>query len=748
MKKDTHTLRLLLGPALALALAASATAQQSAAKPSPSPQKSADAKTQSSTPKAGGEAGDYTVTSSIEIGYRGLRVDGDLNKYQSDLNYKTGPRLFDTSFLLKAKEGKRALFDDLLVTSTGWGADPYGHVRVSAENSKWFRFDGQFRRFRYFNFLDNFANPSTANATGTVVVPASKVTGKQGFDVRQKVGDFNLTLLPKNDRVRVVFGYSPERYSGLTYTTYHAGGGEFFLPALSDSRANEFRVGADWRLGPVSFSLLKGFRRFTDDSAINFSGVATNYLATTATNIATVKGFVRQQPTRGSTDYTRFSAHTLLAKKLDMTGRFIYSKSTSNVNFLEAITGVNWNTRATVPGQNYAPPNVLTNSSLTYNDKVKKPNVLGDFGVTFLATDKLRLSNTFRFETFHIDGATFYNSAFYITRNGTALPPLQATGTLGTSKITSFRKITDTVEGDYQFNDRYAAHFGYRYGTRRETTFYDGYNPGAVLPAVVPNPENDVEQNHTNVFFGGLKARPAKGLTVFFDAERGTADNIFTRVGEYNYTNFRARARWTPTRRLSLNFSLVTKDNSDPSVVDGISIADFGVSQKSRVFTSSVDYSPNARFSFSGGYDYDWVTSDAVIKYAYAVPPATTTQGAITGHSLYYMRNNYFFIDTVAHLLPRWTLYAAYRINKDAGQGGLLPNPTGGRLVTSYPMSYQSPEARLSFRMNHRVEWNAGYQYYNYNESDLLRTGQSVRAQNYHAHLPYVSLRIYFGGEH
>ena len=74
--------------------------------------------------EAGEDAGDYTVISSIEFGYRGLQVVGDLNKYQSDLNYKAGPRLFDTSFLMRSKDGKGGLFDTLLVTSTGWGADP------------------------------------------------------------------------------------------------------------------------------------------------------------------------------------------------------------------------------------------------------------------------------------------------------------------------------------------------------------------------------------------------------------------------------------------------------------------------------------------------------------------------------------------------------------------------------------------------------------------------------------------------
>jgi hypothetical protein len=51
----------------------------------------------------------------LEFGYRGLRVDGDLNNYQSDLNYKAGPRVFDCSFLLKSTDGKAGMFETLVV---------------------------------------------------------------------------------------------------------------------------------------------------------------------------------------------------------------------------------------------------------------------------------------------------------------------------------------------------------------------------------------------------------------------------------------------------------------------------------------------------------------------------------------------------------------------------------------------------------------------------------------------------------
>jgi hypothetical protein len=52
----------------------------------------------------------------------------------------------------------------------------------------------------------------------------------------------------------------------------------------------------------------------------------------------------------------------------------------------------------------------------------------------------------------------------------------------------------------------------------------------------------------------------------------------------------------------------------------------------------------------------------------------------------------------------------------------------------------------LAIRLNRHLDWNLGYQYYAYNESNIINNfPASPRAQNYHAHLPYMSLRFYFG---
>jgi hypothetical protein len=735
MKRNiTNLLRILLGPSLGLALVTVASAQQPS--PSPTPKKSTAAKTKTPA-EAGEDMGDYTVISSIEVGYRGLKVVGDNNKYRSDLNYKAGPRLFDSSFLIRSKDGKGSLFDSLLVTSTGWGGDPYGNLRLSAEKPKWYRFDATYRKFKYFRFLNNLANPNWIFSPASFSVPPNPVTGEHGYNTNTEMGDFDLSILPKSEGIRFNIGYSPERYSGPASTNYHVGGNDFNFQSQLRSRANDFRVGADGKVGPIDFSFLQGFRRFRDDSFTNLGatpGINLNPAATFFTS------FNRNEPTRGHINYTRFSAHTLAAKKLDMTARIIYSMATSDSVFTENLTGRNFNTRITGLPAAYNPPNTLNLGQYNITGRASRPNTIADLGVTYLATDKLRISNTFRVETFQINGGDRYTAAFFIT-SGAGVPqaPLiinNGGAGFASYRVTKYRKVQDTIEGDYQISAHYSMHFGYRYASRRIEEIESGYAINTNVPTLV-TPADDVETNHTNAFFGGFKARPVKGWTVFFDAEHGTADNVFTRIGNYDYTNIRAKSRYAPNRKVSWNVTVITRDNANPSEIAGVLLTDFGVDTKTRLFTSSVDVVPSSKVSFSVGINHNWINSDAVIDYFY------NSIRHPVGHSLYFSRNNFFFFDTVAQLHPRVSLYATWRINKDTGQGHRVSDPTGtpGTLITSYPMSFQSPEVRLTFKINRQVDWNVGYQYYSYLESPFV----GPRPQNYHAHMPYTSLRFYIG---
>src|SRR5215831_3473094 len=320
--------RIVGGVALGLILVGGVTRAQS---PSPSPTPAPPTDQAPTDQTVGLHSGNFTIVSSMEFGYRGQRVDGDINKFKSDLNYKAGPRLFDTSFLMKSNNGGQGEpFDTFLITSTGWGADPSGNVRIDVENPKWYRFEGQYRRFKYYRFLNNIANPTWLFSPNPT--PANPVTGLHGFDTRTTMGDFDLTILPKNELIRFSVGYSPERYEGPSYTNYHNGGNDFWLLNNLKSRADDWRIGADGKVSILDWTFVQGFRRFRDDSVIP-AGVGLNRNA--STSVAQLTTFLRHEPQRGSTDFTRFSVHSLINEKLDITARGIYSRSTANSTYIE-----------------------------------------------------------------------------------------------------------------------------------------------------------------------------------------------------------------------------------------------------------------------------------------------------------------------------------------------------------------------------------------------------------------------------
>jgi hypothetical protein len=51
----------------------------------------------------------------------------------------------------------------------------------------------------------------------------------------------------------------------------------------------------------------------------------------------------------------------------------------------------------------------------------------------------------------------------------------------------------------------------------------------------------------------------------------------------------------------------------------------------------------------------------------------------------------------------------------------------------TFPLSFESPLARLSLKLTPKLRWNAGYQYYRYHERFSDR-------QNYRAHTGFTSL--------
>jgi len=702
MRKQTGPRCHLLWLAAILAFGAVATrAQQAASTSTPKPTTSSSSST-SNEPVATDDLGSYNVIASVEFGVRGLSVSGNDNKYRSDLNYGNGVRLFDSSFLLRNKEGKGGAFDEFLVTTSGWGGDPFGGTRVSVEKSGLYRFDANVRRSRYFNALTSFANPLNARV------------GQHTSNTRHNFSDFDFTALPENRKVRFYLGYSRDMREGPGTTTARFSGDEYAIVSNTEARANDFRAGIDANVLGFDLSLLQGARYFHDNT--NYTVSLTNP-GNNTTNTSRIDRLFRETPAQGTHFWTRFSAHRLFAEKLDFTARYIYLSARSRYSLFEQTTGRQSNGNLAVP------------QTATSRGEAKRPSSIGDIGLTFLATNKFRISNTFRYDNFRINGE---EPLVDVLRQTTlAGAPLATVTTVSLfARTTNYRRFMNTVEADYQFSPSYSVHAGYRFTDRHiQLASLDR------TTTLLTDSETVDNQTHAAIF--GFKARPVKAWTIYFDGEHGNADSVFIRIGNNDFTNFRVRNRVNISDKLSFNVALITRDNTNPADVITSPNVPFGtppgaldVNVKSRHFTSSVDWTPNAKFSLSSGYTHMRVTSIAGIL----LPISSQRR---VGESQYYSRENFFFFNAFFRPTSRLTFYAGYHINKDEGQGDRV-SPSNVILIDSYPMSFQSPEARVTLRLTRRLDWNVGYTYYNYQDKFFA-------VQNYHSHLPYTSLRIYFG---
>ena len=132
--------------ALIILAAAISVAQDStsAAGQSSTAQSSSKAAT-SKKPAEGMEAGGYRIQQSVELGYRFTSVDGSGAVYNTFVNLHDGPRVLDQTLSMQSLD-HTGLFDDLYLSSFGFGGDPNDAARLRVTKAKWYNLTAEIGR--------------------------------------------------------------------------------------------------------------------------------------------------------------------------------------------------------------------------------------------------------------------------------------------------------------------------------------------------------------------------------------------------------------------------------------------------------------------------------------------------------------------------------------------------------------------------------------------------------------------------
>ncbi|HUQ90460.1 MAG TPA: hypothetical protein VM120_02185 [Bryobacteraceae bacterium] len=613
----------------------------------------------------------YNILNSFELGYRWHTVDGNLGKYRSDVNYGNGLRLLGSQLRINSREGHGRFFDDISLTTQGLGNDPYQSSNLRIEKNKLYRYDSLWRLNEYFNPGLTIAN------------------GQHLFNTRRQFQDHDLTLLPQS-AFKVFIGYSRNSQSGPALTTFQAfesRGDEF--PLFSDvrRRRSEVRLGGELSLMGFTLNLLHGWDHFKEDNPISLFAPSPG---NNTTDNTTLSAFRRTEPYSGDSPYWR-AVLIRNAKRFGMNAR--YSSVSGRRDFLvdELATGTDRLTSA-------------RNRQVLIAGQGSRPVTNANLNLSYTPSDRLTITNHTGFSNTRMDG----NGSYREINNAVANDAIVNFQFLG------IRTIETLTDATYSLTSQVGVYGGYHFSTRRIRS-REGQTISSFTDVF------SVEQdNRLHSGLAGLRFRPLKPLTIQMNVELGRADQPFFPISEKKYHAINGRVQY---KAKSVLISAQTKTFYNTNSVNL-----FAHSARSRQHSLDASWSARPWLSLDAGYSK--IHLDTITGIAYFASSQLQN-----GRSLYLSNLHAGTFAARFSLVKRADLYVGYSIIKDTGDGRPSLASDIFYNAQTFPLSYQSPSARLSIRLRNRLRWNAGYQLYSYHEDFYQLT-----YQNYRAHTGYTSL--------
>jgi hypothetical protein len=558
-----------------------------------------------------------------------------------------------------------AWFDFLRADVSNAGGDQAQRFSLRMDKTRYYKFDGQVRRFYYYRNLANIAN------------------NQHKFDYRQQVSDFNLKLFPQR-AFKINLGYGRSMGKGPSLTTYNTNSDQYTIDGNARWEANDYRAGFDASVNSWNFFgeyMYRGFRNDTEQ----FQNAASNS-GNIITDTSVLRFFDRDTPIRSSSVIVRGSVSGNVGNRMHVLLQGMHNDEDMDVNQYELVNATTTS-------------NATLTRLLLVTGEAKRPSTSADALISVDVHENVLLSNTARYYHYRIPGNLSSSTASTTrTAAGVVTNGLDTTIFRHTTDVTSY---WNTLQLQFGRGRSFTGNIGWRYTFRDVKQLGNTVNTGS-RPGTEETDETDRE--NTNTFIGGLRMRPVERVNFFLDYERGSADNVFIRVSPLDFQRFRARVNIGITNSLSLHNSFIATDRTNPTP-QVKNDSDY------RSFATTLMWEPEARFWINGGYNYDSVNSVANIAFS-------TGSVLNIGTSRYYSRQHLVFLDSRVGVTNRLDLFLVYRYIRDLGAPDFIPFfiPAPNNFISELPMKRHNPEARLAFRINNHATANVSYRHYSYNE--------------------------------
>lgn len=733
------------------------------------------ANAQNATGKEGVENGNYNYQGSFEFGYRFVNTNGSDAVYNTFVDQRQGLRLFDETLSMRSLDHQGFLFDNLFLSSFGWGGDPENATRLRISKNKWYNFNANFRRDQNvwdYNLLANPLNPTN---------PFIQLNDSphQMRTVR-RMYDYNVTIMPQS-AVRFRLGYTRNNMEGPAFSTIHEGTDALLfqntrtlldgyqaavdiklLPRTSisyDQFLQYYRGDTSWAdrnltfqlsdLSPVDAGLI--YNATAGQPCSNTPATIFNPSTTPPTLRGTCngyQGYSRFAPVRVSYPVEQLTLQSSYFRRLDLSARGSYSSSDSKVdNFAEDFLGLISRTaqRAFTVGANSRSKRVVANA---------------DFGATYNVTEKLRISDDFRFSYFRIPGSSDQNTLSFFNGSSPAsmlnpaflydpaiCPPTCPVHSASSPADVNARLFSrflgqdskyNTVEVEYDFSRMFTARVGYRYGTREinesilalATELFYPSNAlrgdcatgtanadGTCNFAGIVDQDAEVVNVHEHSALFGLAFHPSNALRINYDMELFSGDNSPTRITPRNLQRYKGRVQYKAREWAGVSGSVNVLESRN-------NVTDVLHREHDRNYGFALTLNPMPRFGFDFGYDYDDIFSTTNICYVFAStppagnPPCPASGGQFVGGlSLYENKINFGYANFTFQPIKRVTTRMGYSLTSSSGNTSILA-PIANTLGP-LGINFHRPTASVDVALMHGFTWRTAWNYNDYNEKSI-----------------------------
>ena len=627
----------------------------------------------------------YNIVNSFETGYRYRTVGGSMEEYRSTVNFGDGIRLLGSSLIVNSKNGHGLLFDHITLSTQGLGNDPYESAVLRIEKNRIYRYDMTWR-------LNDYVNPGLVTGGGG---------GQHVLDTQYRMQDHDLTLFPQSN-VKFFVGFSATSQTGSAYSSVQLfnDAGNIF-PLLSDVHRvwREYRLGNEFRVFGVRVNWMHGWEDFKDDTgaALATSGVPGAVPLPSAPG-GNLNSFQASNPNHGTDPYWRVGIFTD-RKVFHMNGRFTYSGGHSAFVTDESAQGL-------------ASSLARVQNVVAVGD-ADRPVATGNLNLNFTPESKLTIANS----TSVYNVRTLGNS--YFTQFDSAT---QTTSVLFYNYL-GVRTIANDTNLNYQASPLWGFMAGFHYSDRLISS-QQQYTFAGSSSATPAQQSNQLRSGDV-----GVRIKPWKPLTMLLSAEIGTNSRPFAPVSDGEYHALSARIQY---RAKTFRFAAAANSLYNAT---SVSLSSYG--SQARTYSVTGNWTPR-----------DWLTVDAGFTRAHTYTIGGIAyflnQELLTDQSSLYLSNiNSIYLGIRYEIRRRIDVYAGYSRVQDLGDGraiataGIGSAPALFQAVQTFPMVFQSPMARLSVKINGKLRWNLGYQYYGYRQEFNASLG-------YRANTGYTSFSFSF----